>query len=133
MTDRELVEAAAPAAQPESMRSDDDDLVLVPRRLLASASFALDHKRHAPKTLESLRRYTTGDLSTAAAPAAQPMTDEQWLQLLLREADNETLRIAAIPGESIQTQGRWVLLNAGKKLKSLIERHYGITKKEQPC
>lgn len=68
----------------------------------------------------------------AAPQPAQPLTDEQWLQLLLREADNETLLIAAIPGESIQTQGRWVLLNAGKKLKSLIERHYGITKKEQP-
>lgn len=66
-----------------------------------------------------------------AAPQREPMTDEQWLELLLREADAETLRIAAIPGESIQTQGRWVLLNAGKKLKSLVERFHHITKEQQ--
>lgn len=72
--------------------------------------------------------YQPGDADFYAHPQPErvALTDEQWLELLLREADGETLSIAAIRGESIQTQGRWVLLNAGKKLKTLIERAHGI-------
>jgi hypothetical protein len=54
---------AAPA--PEGM-------VLVPRDLVGAACAAIEGKRDAPKTLEQLRRYTTGDLSTPLAAPAQP-------------------------------------------------------------
>ncbi|MGY2258177.1 hypothetical protein [Pseudomonas sp. SDO55104_S430] len=39
-----------------------DDLILVPRGLLGSASHAIDKKLDAPETLKLLRRYTCGDL-----------------------------------------------------------------------
>jgi len=46
------------------------DCVSVPRDLVGAACAAIEGKRDAPKTLEQLRRYTTGYLS--APPAAQP-------------------------------------------------------------
>jgi hypothetical protein len=46
------------------------DCVFVPRDLVGAAGAAIEGKHDAPKTLEQLRRYTTGDLSTP--PAAQP-------------------------------------------------------------
>jgi hypothetical protein len=57
---------AAPA--PEGM-------VLVPRDLVGAACAAIEGKRDAPKTLEQLRRYTTGDLSTP--PAAQVLAVQE--------------------------------------------------------
>jgi hypothetical protein len=60
----EYTTAPAPAPVQES------DCVLVPRDLVGAACAAIEGKRDAPKTLEQLRRYTTGDLSTPpAAPA----------------------------------------------------------------
>ncbi|RTL40533.1 MAG: hypothetical protein EKK53_15200 [Burkholderiales bacterium] len=47
-----------------------EDPVVVPRGLLGSACSAIQRKRGAPKTLERLRRYTTGDLSTRPVPEA---------------------------------------------------------------
>lgn len=43
----------------------DGDLVTVPRDLIGAACSAVDKGRDAPKTLEQLRRYTTGELSSA--------------------------------------------------------------------
>jgi hypothetical protein len=51
------------------------DCVLVPRYLVGAACAAIVGKRDAPKTLEQLRRYTRGDLSTPPA-AHVPLTDE---------------------------------------------------------
>ena len=48
------------------------DCVLVPRDLIGAACSAIDRKRDAPKTLEQLRRYTVGDLSTPPAQPAVP-------------------------------------------------------------
>jgi hypothetical protein len=55
-------DAAAPVQE--------SDCVLVPRDLVGAACAAIEGKRDAPKTLEQLRRYTTGDLST---PPAAPV------------------------------------------------------------
>jgi hypothetical protein len=53
------------------------DCVSVPRDLVGAACAAIEGKRDAPKTLEQLRRYTTGDLSTPpAAQPAVPLTDD---------------------------------------------------------
>jgi hypothetical protein len=57
-------DAAAPVQE--------SDCVLVPRDLVGAACAAIEGKRDAPKTLEQLRRYTTGDLSTPPAAPAQP-------------------------------------------------------------
>ena len=61
------VKPAAPVQEP--------DCVLVPRYLVGAACAAIVGKRDAPKTLEQLRRYTRGDLSTPPA-APVPLTDE---------------------------------------------------------
>ena len=64
--------AAGP--QPPVVEQSDGDTVPVPRSLLGAACAAISSKRDAPKVLEQLRRYTTGDLST---PAAAPQQGEQ--------------------------------------------------------
>lgn len=64
--------AAAP--QPPVVGQSDNDTVPVPRSLLGAACAAINRKQDAPKLLEQLRRYTTGDLST---PAAAPQQGEQ--------------------------------------------------------
>ena len=48
------------------------DCVLVPRDLIGAACSAIDRKRDAPKTLEQLRRYTVGDLSTTQPAQQEP-------------------------------------------------------------
>jgi hypothetical protein len=59
-----------PEAQP-APTVQESDCVFVPRDLVGAACAAIEGKRDAPKTLEQLRRYTTGDLST---PPAAPVT-----------------------------------------------------------
>ena len=60
-------------------------------------------------------------------PERVPMTDEQWLEYLLRNANNSVLHVAAFVGESIQTRGQWVLLKPANDLRKLVEQAYGIT------
>lgn len=56
-------------AQPAPTRFGDDAHVAVPRMLLGAACSVIDKKRDGTKVLAKLRRYTTGDLSQAIAPA----------------------------------------------------------------
>lgn len=65
--------AAAPA---QGQVLCDEDHVLVPRGLIGSACFAINHKCDAPHTLAKLRRYNVGDL-TAAAPAQEHATQRE--------------------------------------------------------
>ena len=64
-------------SDPPAAPVQESDCVLVPRYLVGAACAAIVGKRDAPKTLEQLRRYTTGDLSTPPAQPAVPLTDEQ--------------------------------------------------------
>ncbi|PPU32112.1 hypothetical protein XspCFBP7912_13125 [Xanthomonas sp. CFBP 7912] len=68
---------AAVPAEPKPLPYDTDALVQVPRSLIGAACYAITKNANAPATLSELRRYTTGDLSTAAqagsAPAAVPV------------------------------------------------------------
>lgn len=63
--------AAAP--QPPVVGQSDNDTVPVPRSLLGAACAAINRKQDAPKLLEQLRRYTTGDLSQ---PAGEQLESE---------------------------------------------------------
>ena len=65
--------AAAP--QPPVVGQSDNDTVPVPRSLLGAACAAISRKQDAPKVLEQLRRYTTGDLSQPAAE--QPQVEQK--------------------------------------------------------
>lgn len=85
---------------------------------------------------QSVRRIAAGVRAILALrPVQVPMTDEQWLEYLLKHANNTTLSVAASVGQSLQTRGRWVLLQPANDLRKLVERAYGITaqaKKETP-
>ena len=61
--------AAAP--QPPVVEQSDGDTVTVPRSLLGAACAAINRKQDAPRLLEQLRRYTTGDLSKPLAPGCK--------------------------------------------------------------
>jgi hypothetical protein len=67
----------------------------------------------------------------ALRPVQVPMTDEQWLEYLLKHANNTTLSVAASVGQSLQTRGRWVLLQPANDLRKLVERAYGITAQDK--
>lgn len=53
----------------------DEAHVAIPQMLLCAACSAIDKKRDGTKVLAELRRYTTGDLSQAIAPA--PVREER--------------------------------------------------------
>lgn len=64
--------------------------------------------------------------AAAGAAPAKPLTDEQWLEYLLRHADKSVLHVAAIVGGSIQNQGKWVLQADANNLRKLVEAAHGI-------
>ena len=57
--------------QPPVVEQSDGDTVTVPRSLLGAACAAINRKQDAPRLLEQLRRYTTGDLSKPLAPGCK--------------------------------------------------------------
>ena len=62
----------------------------------------------------------------AATSAMVPLTDDAWLEYLLKHADLSTLDLAAFRGESIQSRGLWVLRVQSNDLRKLVERAHGI-------
>ena len=93
------------------------------------------HLAHKEAIHEWAERAKEAEKQLALRPAAVPMTDAQWLEYLLKHANNTTLSVAASVGQSLQTRGRWVLLQPANNLRKLVERAYGITahaKKETP-
>ena len=72
---------------------------------------------------------TTPDTLAApvtAAPAMVPLTDERWLEYLLKYADASILDLAAYHGESIQDRGLWRLMGYANSLRKLVESAHGI-------
>ena len=68
------------------------------------------------------------DLYTFPQPAQRkPLTDEQFLELLLKTGSTELVSWATFVGGSIQMQGKIGLLRGAKLLKAFLEAHYGIT------
>jgi hypothetical protein len=65
-----------------------------------------------------------------AAQPAVPLTDEQWLDYLLKNASVSVVSIAAFIGESLQTRGRWVLRKDANDLRKLVEAAHGITEQK---
>ena len=66
----DLYEESAPHGQaPAPTHFGDEAHVAIPQMLLGAACSAIDKKRDGTKVLAELRRYTTGDLSQAIAPA----------------------------------------------------------------
>lgn len=62
-------------------------------------------------------------------PSPQPLTDDQWLDYLLKNATKGVLHIAAYHGESMQSAGRWVLRHDANELRKLVEAAHNITNK----
>ena len=62
----------------------------------------------------------------AAVPAMVPLTDERWLEYLLKYADASILDLAAYHGESIQDRGLWRLRGYANSLRKLVESAHGI-------
>jgi hypothetical protein len=98
--------------QAQTQTVQESDCVLVPRYLVGAACAAIVGKRDAPKTLEQLRRYTTGDLSTPPAPAPVPLTDGQVEQIYKEQTG------------SFIDDSPWALMDFVRA----IEAAHGITK-----
>jgi len=67
-------------------------------------------------------------LYTAPQPVKrEPLTDEEFLQLLLKKGTTELVSLTTFVGESIQMQGKIGLLRGAKLLKEFVEAAHGIT------
>jgi hypothetical protein len=56
----------------------------------------------------------------------KPLTDDEFLELLLRNGNSELLHYTTFVGGSIQMQGKIGLLKSAKVIKEFIEECYGI-------
>ena len=56
----------------------------------------------------------------------KPLTDDEFLELLLRKGNSELLHYTTFVGGSIQMQGKIGLLKSAKVIKEFIEEWYGI-------
>ena len=66
---------------------------------------------------------------TAPQPVKrEPLTDEEFLQLLLKKGTTELVSWTTFVGESIQMQGKIGLRRGAKLLKEFVESAHGITK-----
>lgn len=61
-------------------------------------------------------------------PQRKPMTDEQFLELLLRKGTQELVGVTTFVGGSIQMQGKIGLLRSAKIIKEFVEAAHGIIK-----
>lgn len=57
----------------------------------------------------------------------QPLTDAEFLDLILRTGSTEFVGLTTYVGGSIQMQGRIGLLHSAKLIKEFIEKAHGIT------
>jgi len=60
----------------------------------------------------------------------KPLTDEEFLELILRTGTQELVGVATFVGGSIQMQGKIGLLRSAKIIKEFVEAAHGITKEK---
>lgn len=68
------------------------------------------------------------DALYTTSPQRKPMTDEQFLELLLRKGTQELVGVTTFVGGSIQMQGKIGLLRSAKIIKEFVEAAHGIIK-----
>jgi hypothetical protein len=56
----------------------------------------------------------------------KPLTDEEFLELILRTGTQELVGVAAFVGGSIQMRGKIGLLRSAKVIKEFVEAAHGI-------
>lgn len=56
----------------------------------------------------------------------KPLTDEEFLELILRTGTQELVGVATFVGGSIQMQGKIGLLRSAKIIKEFVEAAHGI-------
>ena len=73
------------------------------------------------KAIQALRQ------ALAEQPAQRKrLTNEEFLELILRQGTQELVGLTTYVGESIQMQGRIGLLHSAKLIKEFLEKHYDI-------
>ena len=77
------------------------------------------NKHRARELAEHFIKHTT-------PPQRKPLTDDEFLELLLRDGTSEVVGYCTFVGGSIQMQGRVGLLRSAKVIKQFIEFAYGI-------
>jgi hypothetical protein len=63
---------------------------------------------------------------TSTPAQRKPLTDEQFLELLLRKGTQELVGVTTFVGGSIQMQGKIGLLRSAKIIKEFVEAAHGI-------
>ena len=58
--------------------------------------------------------------------SVKPLTDEEFLELILRTGTQELVGVATFVGGSIQMQGKIGLLRSAKIIKEFVEAAHGI-------
>ena len=81
-----------------------------------------EHQFQNTQGAELIPVYTT-------PPQRKPLTDEEFLELLLRKGTSEVVGYCTFVGGSTQMQGRVGLLRSAKIIKEFVEDIYGIKEK----
>ena len=76
--------------------------------------------------VENLEQLPVGTKLYTTPQQRKPLTDEEFLELLLRKGSRDIVAYTTFVGGSIQMQGKIGLLKSAKVIKEFIEECYGI-------
>ena len=76
--------------------------------------------------VENMEQLPVGTKLYTKPQYRKPLTDYEFLELLLRKGNSELLHYTTFVGGSIQMQGKIGLLKSAKVIKEFIEECYGI-------
>ena len=71
---------------------------------------------------------TVGTKLYTTPQQSQPLTDEQYLELLLRTGSKELLHYTAFVNDTLQGRGQMQLLKSAKDIRDFVEAAHGIKK-----
>jgi len=145
MTKEEIIELAREAGgyyskkYPDEWRLDDEDLVRFAKLIAEKSKQEQDEPsatliEHYAFTdgivrfdgVENMEQLPVGTKLYTKPQYRKPLTDDEFLELLLRKGNSELLHYTTFVGGSIQMQGKIGLLKSAKVIKEFIEECYGI-------
>ena len=83
---------------------------------------------HGHSDIEMLKLIPAGSKLYTTPQQSQPLTDKQYLELLLRTGSKELLHYTAFVNDTLQGRGQMQLLKSAKDIRDFVEAAHGIKK-----
>ena len=81
---------------------------------------------HTSRGIYGITKFGRSLVGYTTPPQRKPLTDEQFLELLLRKGTQELVGVTTFVGGSIQMQGKIGLLRSAKIIKEFVEAAHGL-------